>query len=1056
MNFQKERLYYKKPKKYILIFGTTEWGPKLEKVLNTKMKNQSVSTKFHQLLDLPKIQNKSNFMDKAYNPDKTLTNNLRFGILPLNWLWKYMHEKPAVIIFLINTEKIDFESLLINLVNIYSEHETYIKKNKIKCLYIIHNRNIKREEDKNLLKQTFKVYNKNVCLSKDEDFKDVLKDIEHFILNYSSNFYEHKISRYKDNLMIGSAEHIRFQEYYLRNLIKISYMNFFLSKNKKAEKYFEKALELCYKLLNSFKRFCEQNFEKEPKDFEIRFFYYIQKCEEIKRISNLCQIWIIFLKFKDKEIHYTDLYKMTHQHMMEINPQKIWYLSQFHYFDNLWKIHYLDIFLRFFWKILVNQNEISFRMNFMNSIQNLLLINIEFLKNVKTPLKQEKIEFLPFSYGLLIEKETSNLDRNKIEEINEKIKINLLAYELDNLHFIERYELITKILEINFEEKYEKLFNVIIFLRDEYKNLIKNSKTNDDLTSLLLMKNFQNFNLSRKKCLQIIQKTDINNISFSIKEMIEYNTFDKTSFENLLNDKNIPEILLDINSNGFELISIFDDNKIDNFQKIKINFKLKIDKSFFIQYISKIFLKFNNNYYNKYFLKEDFVIEEIENYYFLSINKYLNLHNPAFTENFISLKSIKFSLKEKIQIGFENLLPDNRCNKKVYFIKKDILKIKNDLNKDVYLNNEYIPLNFEIDNNLLNFEEYEIEDIKMKIIPYNPKKTIKSFKIYKEVKKDGEEKKLELISEKKFPENQQFILIKKKSSEKENIKYYMKIKLTADSIIEIDFLFDIKITSKKNHISKFEKINIKNQLNFKCSFYISKNQQNIQQNIILDTIQKESDKYIQKNTPIFINFYLKANHDNLQLKNFSVIKNNLIEIIEKINPFEKMLTLKKNEGTNLGFIFKIVQDVKNYNIADLQIEWKRNDSDYFTNTPFKDLLKVESYTIPFDFHTSAPLNVFYCEQFPFKYRIENKTEGSLKIFVVLIKENKLLTAGMLKTLICLEKGESKEVTLFLIPKKTGLIHLPDFKIFIQSPIKVNYLIKSSKKVYADYNVILDN
>lgn len=1054
MNSQKERLYYKKPKKYILIFGTSEWGPILEKVLNNKLKPNQINTKFHQELDLPKIQNKSNFMDKAYNPDKTLTNNLRFGILPLNWLWKYNREKPAVIIFLINTEKTDFETLLMNLVNTYSEHETYIKKNKIKCLYIIHNRNIKREEDKNLLKQTFKVYNKNVCLSRDEEFKDVLKDIENFILNYSSNFYEHKISRYKDNLMIGSAEHIRFQEYYLRNLIKISFMNFFLNKAKKAEKYFEKGLELCYKLLNSFKRFCEQNFEKEPKDFEIRFFYYIQKCEEIKRISNLCQIWIIFLKFKDKEIHYSDLYKMTHQHLVEMNSQKIWYLSQFHYFDNLWKIHYLDTFLRFFWKNMSSQKEINFKMNFMNTVQNLLSLNIEFLKNVKTPLKQEKIEFLPFSYGILIEKETCNLDRDKIEEINIKIKKNLLAYELDNLHFIERSELITKILEVNFEEKYEKLFNIIIFLRDEYINLINNRKKNDDLTSLILIKIFQNFDLSRKKCLQIMQRSNINNVSFLIKEMIEYNTFDKVSFENLLNDKNISEIKIDVNSNGFELIKIFESNKIDNFQKIKIDFKLKIEKSFFIEYISKIFLRFNNNYYNKFFEKEDFVIEEEDNHCFLSINKIIKSHNPIFSESSISLQAIKFSLRDKIQLRFENKLPLNRCNKKLYFFKKDILSIKNDLNKVIYLNNEFIPINFELDNNLSNFEDYDIEDIEMKIIPYNPKKTIKSFKIYREIK-NGEENKLELISEKKFPENQKFVLTKKKTAEKQIVKYYIKIKLTADSIIEIDFLFSIKITSKSSKISKIEKTILKNQLNFKCSFYISKNQQNIQQNIILDRTQKESDKYIQKNTPIFINFYLKANHNSLQLKNFSILKNKEVEILEKINPFESQLTLKKNEGTNLGFIFKITKDVKNYNIADLQIEWKREESQYFTNTPFKDLLKVESYNVPFEFYTFAPLCVGFCEKFRFVYRIENKSEGDLKVFVVMSKESKLLVGGMLKTIVFLGKGESKEVTLFLIARKTGVIHLPDFKVFIQSPVKVNYLIKSSKKVYADY-VIQDN
>ncbi len=98
-------------------------------------------------------------------------------------------------------------------------------------------------------------------MSEQNDFLDCIKDIEYFICNYIDNFYESKIINYKENLTLGNPENIRFQEFYLRNLLKISYMNLFIRNFKKCIKYFEKSMELSYKLLRTYKTYCFTHIE---------------------------------------------------------------------------------------------------------------------------------------------------------------------------------------------------------------------------------------------------------------------------------------------------------------------------------------------------------------------------------------------------------------------------------------------------------------------------------------------------------------------------------------------------------------------------------------------------------------------------------------------------------------------------------------------------------------------------------------------------------------------------------------------------------------------------
>lgn len=59
----------------------------------------------------------------AYNPDKTLTNNLRFSIMPLHWIKKYLDEKPCLIVFLLNSETEPFLDILRDLIEIFDKYD---------------------------------------------------------------------------------------------------------------------------------------------------------------------------------------------------------------------------------------------------------------------------------------------------------------------------------------------------------------------------------------------------------------------------------------------------------------------------------------------------------------------------------------------------------------------------------------------------------------------------------------------------------------------------------------------------------------------------------------------------------------------------------------------------------------------------------------------------------------------------------------------------------------------------------------------------------------------
>ena len=89
--------------------------------------------------------------------------------------------------------------------------------------------------------------------------------------------------------------------------------------------------------------------------------------------------------------------------------------------------------------------------------------------------------------------------------------------------------------------------------------------------------------------------------SYYLKEQIEYGIIDQDLFTNVLENKEINTISLELQENEFEILKIFMEEEVDNFYEIDIDFIMKTKKSFLAQKINKVSLIFNMDYYNKSF-----------------------------------------------------------------------------------------------------------------------------------------------------------------------------------------------------------------------------------------------------------------------------------------------------------------------------------------------------------------------------------------------------------------------------------------------------------------------
>ena len=1081
----KQEIYYNTPKRYIHIFGQEKLADNLNTVLTKHFKKYHLNFKLKQSedLSLPKVSNKPSFIDRAYNTDKSLTNNMRFGILHIRWLHKYLEEKPTVIIFVFDIEGKEFNEYISDFISIYKQNELSIRKNKIKCLYILFNSKQKVEEEKNAMKNIFDISNKNIIQTRSEFFEDCFKDIESFIKNNSTSFYQSKIVKYKDNLLLGNPENLRFKEYYIRNLIKIAYFNLFLNENRKSLKYFDKSLKMCYELLKFYHKYCKENILSEEKETLLKYFYYVQKCEEIKRIANLLKNWIIFIKYKEKDLNHSEIFREYYLHIKELKGSDTWSLTPFKHFKSLFHINFIYVFL-YFIKKSVKVQEIYFKMNILVVIKNLIEVCLTFF-SVFDFKDGYKHKYIPFSIGLLLRSETHNLEKVELDNINETLLIDCPAYEQRKSYFVEIEQLIGELMESNYHTHILRLFNIVMIMRYDYVMHLNKGKV-ESAGAIMLDKSFKSYPNVYRKILKAIQSNQ-KNMNFVLKELIEFNEQDLSLIDMYIKAEDSEKIHIEVNNLNFNLDRVFSKSCIDKYDRINIDFILKSKNKSILNYVNKIQLKFNHNYYDE----EINQITQTDDS--ITFKQRIKNHNPNIGQSLITLEKVMLVIQDLIYIEIKDVVEKSKGISKIKIVEKDFLTFDTDVSYENHLNNEYFPVKLTFKQNLNNWKDYVILGMRLNITPNDPKNLLKSVKLYEKKKEkkgsslrtintqtvnttpgiitfdptDSNNQRLfntESVKETLNPDlevlnsgnnisRDKFSLTESFSELTLEKEYFMKIKLTMDFNLELEWEVTMDIANENGEIIRSEIVGLKKKLKIKCGFFISKNQQLLNDNYILETAksQKISDRLVQTNARYYLNFYLKSNHKSIEVLEFNFHPEESTKLLQSINQFEQ-LTIDFNEGTNIGIIFMIEEVVKEYNIGNLFIKWRRQGTPYITKTQFKNLLIVTSYKVPFQFSISCPIKAVYCQRFNLQYTVKNITDQALKLKVKFREKSNLMIAGMKSMHLDLQPQESKKVIVFIVATKVGICHLPDYTVKIYDT-KQKYGIHNLKKIEVVYDAL---
>lgn len=99
-------------------------------------------------------------------------------------------------------------------------------------------------------------------------------------------------------------------------------MFLFVNNRTQALSSFRRAFALSQQLKWTFLKHYKNSIETKE-DYLINY-YYLQKVEELSRLSNLLNLWEIFLQFITKKIHFTDLYSQSMNYQSTIKNDSPW------------------------------------------------------------------------------------------------------------------------------------------------------------------------------------------------------------------------------------------------------------------------------------------------------------------------------------------------------------------------------------------------------------------------------------------------------------------------------------------------------------------------------------------------------------------------------------------------------------------------------------------------------------------------------------------------------------------------------------------------------------
>ncbi len=233
--------------------------------------------------------------------------------------------------------------------------------------------------------------------------------------------------------------------------------------------------------------------------------------------------------------------------------------------------------------------------------------------------------------------------------------------------------------------KIEKKVEIKIDKKDDEKNeKNENENENDDkkedksLLNKIIGFNKVNFEKNPNPILFLNEKINISDEENSINEESENNNNNKNKNTNEMN-------------NNLNDLNIIDNNKINFENPFKNGIKFFSNKYKDDQKFKDILKEFEKKEFNKIFNKNDFYFEDEENYFDTEIQKIeLEKKLNEFKEKFLNEEKIKLFLSE------------NNKNNELINLKEKLLNLKEDLNKEINLNNFEENFSNEIHNENLN------------------------------------------------------------------------------------------------------------------------------------------------------------------------------------------------------------------------------------------------------------------------------------------------------------------------------------------------------------------
>jgi hypothetical protein len=489
------------------------------------------------------------------------------------------------------------------------------------------------------------------------------------------------------------------------------------------------------------------------------------------------------------------------------------------------------------------ENDDYYDINKENYIENMKFENQDnkFVKKISTEINQinTSVNLDQYTKNILnSEYEKDNLiikERNqKLLEENHKLQTDLAIMELNNRKNSEKIEyFFQENLKLrNIMEKFEEMkIKIDIHEKIDFKSLIKNSKTQDQIISAFLDKikiieaDYGNEIIELRNIINHLklQVDQVNNLEESFREkvgnsndMIKTGNFElleirnlliKSQEENLILKQDIGKLILELDLQNNSLKNI-QEEKLVLIEKIKSleDIKLKSENFSTNNTIS------NNNNYNTNTVKKK-LFDDLKAKFEILKQENFNIKDEIDSEKnkYISLLQMNQDLSNKL---IDNMKFLNENKSENLYLKKKVAELQKEKNMEISITNDF-ELNNELD--ALEEDKLRLNEMKLKLEKTNQEQNLKIIGLEHTIK-ERDLKIDNLIKELSLEKMENDNL---KEIQKSDIKNISKILTEQSNVNQMkkneDYINELKIslqnTNKINQELGNQKTNLEKELN---------------------------------------------------------------------------------------------------------------------------------------------------------------------------------------------------------------------------------------------------